>query len=334
MQADIPLPPSLEPVALDQGTTSFDSIIPSWLWMVNSILRARRLIALTTLLSLSVPVAMLFQSREYTAISSFSPRSRRVQASLSGLAAQIGFNIPSAEAGESPAFYADLATARSILAQAVASEYRLQTDTGVATGDLIGLLRVRGNSPGMRRDAAIRKMAEATNASLAMKTGVITLRVTTPNRHLSAAINQRILDLLSLWNLQTRQNSPELSFEQQRLSRDVTMRQQIYSSLAQAYEQSRIEEARDTPVITVIVPPEIPIKPNSRGLLAAVVLSGMLGLSVGTIFALGWTGIVRSKDESPRAFEELRRQVSAVTARIRRFAHAGKASSRDSDLSG
>jgi uncharacterized protein involved in exopolysaccharide biosynthesis len=47
-------------------------------------------------------------------------------------------------------------------------------------------------------------------------------------------------------------NSPELVFEHDRLQRQVAMRQEIFTSLAQSHEQSRIDAVRDTPVITVI----------------------------------------------------------------------------------
>src|SRR2546428_650042 len=46
-------------------------------------------------------------------------------------------------------------------------------------------------------------------------------------------------------------NSPQLVFDQERLAREVALRQQLLTSLSQAYEQARIDEVRDTPVITV-----------------------------------------------------------------------------------
>src|SRR3712207_7894583 len=43
-------------------------------------------------------------------------------------------------------------------------------------------------------------------------------------------------------------NSPELTFQQERLSREVSRVQQLYGRLSEAYEQAKIEEVRDTPV--------------------------------------------------------------------------------------
>ena len=64
------------------------------------------------------------------------------------------------------------------------------------------------------------------------------------------------------------------------------MAQQIYTSLAQAYEQAKIEEVRDTPVITVLQPPEIPVLPNSRRVVVKTVLGFILGLGCAATLVL------------------------------------------------
>jgi uncharacterized protein involved in exopolysaccharide biosynthesis len=71
-------------------------------------------------------------------------------------------------------------------------------------------------------------------------------------------------------------------FEANRLQRRVDLRQQVYSSLAQSYENARIEEVRNTPVTTVITRPEgsaLPVKGN-------LVLDLFLGLLLGSAVAL------------------------------------------------
>ena len=59
-------------------------------------------------------------------------------------------------------------------------------------------------------------------------------------------------------------NSPQLKFENDRLERDVQFQQQLYTSLAQSFEQARIDEVRNTPVITVLEPPDLPASPDPR----------------------------------------------------------------------
>ena len=60
------------------------------------------------------------------------------------------------------------------------------------------------------------------------------------------------------------------------------MQQGVVNSLAQSYEQARIAEVRDTPVITVVQAAREPVLPDSRRL----VLKGLLALIVGSMFGL------------------------------------------------
>jgi uncharacterized protein involved in exopolysaccharide biosynthesis len=73
-------------------------------------------------------------------------------------------------------------------------------------------------------------------------------------------------------------NSPELQLESDRLSRDVQLRQQVYVSVAQAFEQARLDEVRDTPVVSIIEEPRVPLRPDARGTLQWAALGTVLGL--------------------------------------------------------
>jgi len=65
--------------------------------------------------------------------------------------------------------------------------------------------------------------------------------------------------------------------------REVMLRQSVLTTLVQSYEQARIAEVRDTPVITVLEKPFLPPGPDERRL----VLSAALGIVLG-----GMAGIV------------------------------------------
>ena len=54
------------------------------------------------------------------------------------------------------------------------------------------------------------------------------------------------------------QTSPQLRFEEQRLTRQVTVQQDLYLNLRREYETARIEEVNNTPVLTIIDQPAIP----------------------------------------------------------------------------
>ena len=61
------------------------------------------------------------------------------------------------------------------------------------------------------------------------------------------------------------QNSSQLSFEHDRLLREVRLRQDVVTSLTESHEQARIEEVRNTPVITIVQAPELPALPTDEG---------------------------------------------------------------------
>ena len=65
------------------------------------------------------------------------------------------------------------------------------------------------------------------------------------------------------------------------------MRQQIYTSLVQAYDRAKIEEVRDTPVITVLQVPEQPVRADPLDLLIKMSLTIIVALIVGIWLALG-----------------------------------------------
>jgi hypothetical protein len=59
----------------------------------------------------------------------------------------------------------------------------------------------------------------------------------------------------------------------------------VYNTLAQAYEQAKIEEVRDTPVITVVETPDRPIRPDPRGVVSRGLLAGLLGAMFAVLLA-------------------------------------------------
>ena len=160
---------------------------------------------------------------------------------------------------------------------------------------------------------------------------------------MSAAIGGRLLDLISAFDSETRQsqataerkfaeerlgelrreitvaedslkgflvenrqfsNSPQLTFEHDRLQRQVGMRQELVTAMAQAHEQARIDEVRNTSVITVIDQPEPPALPDSRGTLVKLLLGLILGLMAGLGLAFIREFGERAKNEESEAYGE------------------------------
>jgi uncharacterized protein involved in exopolysaccharide biosynthesis len=190
------------------------------------------------------------------------------------------------------------------------------------SGTLMDLYHVSGATPEVRERKAIRKLAANLTVSIDRPSAVLTLRSTAPWPALAEAINRRLLDLINTFNVERRQtsaaaqrdfagrrvkeaqeeitsaesalrdfllrnrriaNAPELLLEQARLQRVLTLRQQVLVTLSQAYEQSRVDAVRDTPVITVVERPEGSAR-SSAGVFRRAVVGGVLGLMAALIF--------------------------------------------------
>jgi uncharacterized protein involved in exopolysaccharide biosynthesis len=303
------------------GTTRDDEIS---LWEVLATLLRRRSLILRTVLVVAIlaVVVSLLGARDYTTSASFRPQGSSGAADLAALASQFGVRVPTQEETESPAFYAELLTSRPILARVAGASYRIE---GVGTG-LAEFLGVQEDTPGLEEREVIRWLEEEVIAvGTGRETGIVHLDVTTSSPELSVQIAEELLREVGRFNLQTRQSqgaaerafieervaaveeelreaeaellahiqsnrqitsSPELQFQRNQLQDEVNSRRQLHSSLIQAYEEARISEVRDTPVLTVLQTPFFPPAPDDRRLLLRLALAIVLGGVLGVLLAL------------------------------------------------
>jgi uncharacterized protein involved in exopolysaccharide biosynthesis len=250
---------------------------------------------------------------------------------------------------QSPQFYADLLESRELLAPIAADTFvdgrneqrrvALTEFLGTAGTDSVAVIH---ETVRVLRD----KVVSSTVAT--RSTGVVTVNIRTKSPGVSLGIAQQLLMRLNEFNLRTRQsqaaaerrfvegrlesaraelrqaedalqrflqanrqisNSPQLRFEQERRQRDVDLQQQVVMGLAQQYEEARIREVRDTPVITTIERPVIAAKPDAR----RRVFTLAAGLSVGLLLAMSYVLAQdalrrRATDASDPAVSLLRRE--------------------------
>jgi uncharacterized protein involved in exopolysaccharide biosynthesis len=250
---------------------------------------------------------------------------RNAAGGLAALAGEFGVTLTAGEPGQSPAFYADLLRSRALLGRLLADTFDIPVGDGIERQTVADILNVRGSSEPRRRERTLRALPKAVTASITRETSVVHVRVTTRSPVASEAIAERLLELLNQFNLETRQtnaaaerqfvarrlaetetalltaedglrafldanrqftNSPQLQFERDRLQRQVSHQQALYTSLQESLESARIAEVRDTPLITVVQTPEVPVYPDSRRLLRRGVLGLILGLMLGILVAL------------------------------------------------
>ena len=223
--------------------------------------------------------------------------------------------------GDSPEFYIELLRSHSVLERLAMDSFSIAGNQSQAArvGTLSDLLVLHGPSPQARVERAVRWLRDDA-ISADVRRGIVTINVASPSAQLSQTIAERALAYLGEFNVSKRQaqasaerlfvegrldvsrvelvnaeqdledflqrnrqyqNSPGLVFTHDRAQRKIDMLQQVYTSLAQEYEQARIGEVRHTPVITVIDEPNLPVGAKSRhllfGALAGLLLGGVLG---------------------------------------------------------
>lgn len=245
---------------------------------------------------------------------------------LRSLAGQFGVSLGGGDggSGQSPQFYADLLRSPVILRAIAADSFPVVEDRAPRKR-FLDLMNVSGDSYNQRLEQGIQVLRQLMSAGVARETGVLTLAVTTQWPSVSAAIANEAVEGVNAFNLSTRksqaveerrftearlaetrvvlrdaedrlqsflqrnrqlQNSAELSFERDRLQREVSLQQEIVGSLAKSYEEARIREVRDVPVITVIERASAPTRPNPRGRVKRTLLGMLLGGFFGVILVL------------------------------------------------
>jgi uncharacterized protein involved in exopolysaccharide biosynthesis len=288
--------------------------------MATMLVRHRRTLIGTpaVILALAV-VGLLSRGHRYVAESVVRPQTAdQTTNRFAGVAAQFGFSLPGTSLGDPVRFTAELAKSRDLLRKASRTDYRFATPEGDSlAGDLTEVFAIEGETP---ERGAISRLATAIEVTTNRDAGLVRLRVVTPWPELSVLINRRVLGLVDTANQirkqsqagaerqflearmgearreleaaeqaqerflqQNRQytSSPQLVLEFGRLQRRVDLQQQLYTTLAMAYEQARIEEVRNTPQLIVIDQPE-----GSARRVGSRVKDALMWLLIGTVLGV------------------------------------------------
>jgi uncharacterized protein involved in exopolysaccharide biosynthesis len=112
------------------------------------------------------------------------------------------------------------------------------------------------------------------------------------------------------------QQSPELTFEQARLRRQVDVEQDVYLGVRRELETSRLDEVNDVPVITVVDSAIVPTFRQFPKRTVMTVASAFVGLFIGVLIAGtlaligGWAQRNRSEAEDLRlALDDIARSL-------------------------
>lgn len=356
-------------VTVDRPSYPEEEGVPSILELVNVVLRRRKLFIVLPIVVAVLAVGHgLLTDRTFSSAASFMQQDRGEQGPrLGGLAAQFGVNLGGITGGQSPQFYADLLHSTDLLGEAVDTPYQNETDSRRAS-DLVQLYSIDAESAELRRNAAIERLRNHVKVTTIEATGVVEFTVTTPWPGVSHQVAERMIELIQQFNVERRQiqakaerdfledrvesarqdlfaaedsleaflesnrsyqNSPHLRFEYERLQRRVSLQQQVYTSLAQSYEDAKVQAVRNTPVLTVVEPPKRPVKPDSRFLAIRGILGLMLGGMVAAFWAFGSRTFLQAQqmeaekyDEFQRLTSEVREELNDWSAPVRNILHS------------
>ena len=307
----------------------------SLLQIAGSLLQHRWRIVRWMLYGGAIAAALaLMTPPQYAAYASFTVQSSDVGCSgLASLATQFGIAVPDSNQGASPNFFAMLLKSRVLLQRVVRDTIAVR-ELGDRRTTFPELFDIKGKTPAQREDRSIVKLGKITTSSMGKTTEVVSVQALTQWPSVSLAIVSALVDGVNKYNLRTRQgqaalerkfiqgrlaladtelkraedqlknfltrnrqytNSAELSFERDRLQRDVGLKQQTFTTLTQGYEDARIREVRETPAITVLEPPTVASEPEPRGRVIRVLIGMMLGAVAGGFLVLVADALARRR---------------------------------------
>lgn len=313
----------------------------SVLSLLNVLLRRRRLILWPTLLLLAYvliepivtrPPGRLYEAETSLEVEGGAAPSGNVVAQALGLAVSQNVTFP----------YARDLFSRTFLNSMLAERFTFSTEDGVRAGTLLSLSNVRGRTRKMR-DQNAREWLLANVTFTNAPDGSTRLLVKAPWPALAESLSLRLIDRLNdrivhrrqqrvtqeryytleilramkdsvdraeervaTFMLRNRQyNTPILANELNRLNRELTIRQQTYSSLLAQYENARVDEVRNARMINIVDPPFVPdMDPPSwqlpkKGLVKVVFLA--MGLA---FFSLAADFVLAARVRNPGDYAE------------------------------
>jgi uncharacterized protein involved in exopolysaccharide biosynthesis len=298
----------------------------SLLAFLSIVLAHRNTVALATLAgtlifgTIAASGAVLYESR-----ASFVVKGAHAPIQLPGGAGALGISLAAyADFGQSVVFYSDLTASKTILRTVASQSYETEDSKGRKRrlADIYGIKEPnRDLADGMAAD----RLKQGVSANISTRSGVVRLSVREFDPLLAQQIANNILAAADNWSKQRGHEqavrerefleqlvadektktdqaeqalsdflklnreyitAPQLNIEHDRLDRDVQMRQQIYTALAQTLEQARIEEVRSPVTVNIVEAADLPVEPQRREALRTTLLGLVAGMLVGIVIAL------------------------------------------------
>jgi uncharacterized protein involved in exopolysaccharide biosynthesis len=130
-----------------------------------------------------------------------------------------------------------------------------------------------------------RVAAGATDSLLRLVNAFITRDLRTRAGAQRRFLQDRLVQASFLEDNRAYQGSPALVFREAELRRDVDLQRDIYLSIARSLEEARMNEVRDTPLISVIDAPAVPLRSTGPRKIKVAAITAIL-------LVLVWFGVL------------------------------------------
>jgi uncharacterized protein involved in exopolysaccharide biosynthesis len=298
----------------------------SLLAFLSIVLAHRRVVAIATLAGTLIFGMIAASGADlYESHASFVVKGTRAPIQLPGGAGALGLSLGAyADIAQSVVFYADLTAAKTIL-RTVAGQTYATVDSKGQKRRLADIYGIKERDRDLADGLAAERLKNGVSPSIRSRSGVVLLSVREFDPLLAQQLAANILVAIDKWSkerghaqavrerefleqlvadekIKTDQaeraladflrlnrefvTAPQLSIEHDRLDRDLQMRQQIYTALAQSLEQARIEEVRAPVAVNIVENADLPVEPERREALRTTLLGLAGGMLVGIVIAL------------------------------------------------
>ncbi len=347
-----PLPEIQQPYYLEEDTISLTDIMFTLARQLKIII-----ITPTVLCTLTIIYVLFFTKPIYTSTAKIMSSSSGTSTSqASGLAAQLGINIPASQS-EPKWVYPEIIKSRTLARSMLKRKF--DTNEFGPQKNLLQILTYDNDIDQVGLDAleimAVDKFLGMIDISEDIKTAILTLSINASEPIFAAEVNQalieeldthqrkynkaktsdtkqfiqeRIIDVekelmtaeenLKVFKDRNRriENSPALQLEEQRLGREVAVLTGVFTTLKQQLETTKIEEVKESDYVIILDAPEAPLKRSKPNKKRTVVLAGILGVGLGLIFAFVREYATNSEKEEKDKMSEIKSLILKNTSEL------------------
>lgn len=244
------------------------------------------------------------------------------------------------------------ATSRDVIDSVVLRPLVVDSPGGKKAINLFTFYKARSKDMGKRLyNVRLRVTKRLLRVTTDPRAGIVTFTFESRDPYVAASFLRRLIEVLNDFNLHTRHttshanrvflegrvawardqldaaegalqhfyeknrrivDAPVLIFEEGRLKRGVELSQQVYVTLSQGLEQARIDEIKDTPLLTIIETAQPPVRRKSpkRTLL---ILAGAFVGATGTFLTIAVTTyLAKEARRKSTAWEEFEQHLATV----------------------